>query len=286
MLQVKDAERRFDLSSLRLCVSSGEALPGALFHAWQGRFGLELLDVVGPPRRSTTSSPTGPAARGLAQRGADPRVRGATCRRRGPARAPGAWASCRQGRLDVAGLLEPPRADQATMLGEWLRTGDMFYQDADGYFYFCGRADDMLKVGGVWVAPAEVEAALMEHPAVLEAAVIGRADGDGLTRPHAFCVLRDGVHGEGARTRSARRPSSAWPGTRRRAGSSSWPTCPGPRRARSSAFACASDPRADHPSCWRQRYRPPPHLRASAHDDVFSYNWAGRKRTTRTRSAS
>src|SRR6266508_2651017 len=82
---------------------------------------------------------------------------------------------------------------KATMLGEWLRTGDMFYQDTDGYFYFCGRADDMLKVGGMWVSPAEVEACLMEHPAVLEAAVIGRPDGDGLTKPHAFCVLKAGT---------------------------------------------------------------------------------------------
>ena len=87
---------------------------------------------------------------------------------------------------------------KATMLGDWLRTGDMFYEDSDGYFYFCGRADDMLKVGGIWVSPAEVEAALMEHPAILEAAVIGRADGDGLTRPHAFCVLKDGADGDDA----------------------------------------------------------------------------------------
>jgi acyl-coenzyme A synthetase/AMP-(fatty) acid ligase len=69
----------------------------------------------------------------------------------------------------------------------------MFYQDTDGYFFFCGRTDDMLKVGGMWVAPAEVEAALGDHPAILEVAVIGRRDTDGLTKPHAYCVLRDGV---------------------------------------------------------------------------------------------
>src|SRR5262249_34700973 len=82
---------------------------------------------------------------------------------------------------------------RATMLGEWLRTGDMFYQDADGYFYFCGRSDDMLKVSGRWVAPAEVEACLTEHPAVLEAAVVGAGSADGLLQPHAFCVLRAGA---------------------------------------------------------------------------------------------
>ncbi|MGH7311993.1 MAG: AMP-binding enzyme, partial [Candidatus Rokuibacteriota bacterium] len=80
-----------------------------------------------------------------------------------------------------------------TMLGEWLRTGDMFWQDADGYFYFAGRADDMLKVGGQWVSPAEVEAALVAHPAVVEAGVVGRPDEDGLVKPEAFVVLKDAL---------------------------------------------------------------------------------------------
>ena len=84
------------------------------------------------------------------------------------------------------------------MQGDWLRTGDMFYQDTDGYFFFCGRTDDMLKVGGMWVAPAEVEAAVGDHPAVLEVAVVGRGDADGLTKPHAYCVLRDGIAGSDA----------------------------------------------------------------------------------------
>jgi acyl-coenzyme A synthetase/AMP-(fatty) acid ligase len=87
---------------------------------------------------------------------------------------------------------------KATMQGDWLRTGDMFYQDTDGYFFFCGRTDDMLKVGGMWVAPAEVEAAVSDHPAVLEVAVVGRGDADGLTKPHAYCVLRDGIAGSDA----------------------------------------------------------------------------------------
>jgi acyl-coenzyme A synthetase/AMP-(fatty) acid ligase len=81
---------------------------------------------------------------------------------------------------------------RATMQGEWLRTGDMFWRDADGFFYFAGRSDDMLKVAGIWVSPAEIEAQLVEHPAVLEAGVIGRPDAHGLTRPHAFVVLKPG----------------------------------------------------------------------------------------------
>src|SRR5262249_12652212 len=81
---------------------------------------------------------------------------------------------------------------RATMLGEWLRTGDMFMRDTDGYFTFAGRSDDMLKVAGAWVSPAEIEAALVEHPAVLEAGVIRVADANRLTRPHASIVLKTG----------------------------------------------------------------------------------------------
>jgi benzoate-CoA ligase len=76
------------------------------------------------------------------------------------------------------------------MLGEWLRTSDMFRRDAEGWFYFEGRSDDMLKVGGQWVSPAEVEAQLVAHPAVLEAGVIGEDDGRGLTVPCAYVVLK------------------------------------------------------------------------------------------------
>ena len=195
LLQIEGAERRFDLSSLRLCVSSGEALPPALFHAWRSRFGHELLDVVGStealhdfianrPGRARPGS-SGEIVPGYEARVVDDEGRPV---------APGTV-----GHLLIKGDSTAPyywnrhERTKATMLGEWLKTGDMFYQDGDAYFYFCGRSDDMLKVGGMWVAPAEVEACLVEHPAVLEAAVIGDEDTDGLTRPRAFCVLKAGA---------------------------------------------------------------------------------------------
>jgi benzoate-CoA ligase len=81
------------------------------------------------------------------------------------------------------------------MQGAWLRTGDMVCAQADGFFTFAGRSDDMLKVAGMWVSPAEVEAQLAAHPAVLEAGVVGTATADGLTRPRAFVVLKDGWKG-------------------------------------------------------------------------------------------
>jgi benzoate-CoA ligase family protein len=200
LLQIEAAERRFDLSSLRLCVSSGEALPAALFHAWKSRFGHELLDVVGSTEalHDFIANRPGEARPGSSGR-VIPGYEARLVDDEGRPVAPGLV-----GQLLIKGDSTAPyywnrhERTKATMLGEWLRTGDMFYQDSDGYFYFCGRTDDMLKVGGMWVSPAEVEACLGDHPAVLEAAVIGRGDADGLTKPHAFCVLRDGVGGTDA----------------------------------------------------------------------------------------
>ncbi len=81
---------------------------------------------------------------------------------------------------------------QQTFLGEWLATGDKYYVDADGYYWHAGRTDDMLKVGGIWVSPIEVESTLLGHPAVLECAVVGQADASNLVKPKAFVVLKDG----------------------------------------------------------------------------------------------
>jgi benzoate-CoA ligase family protein len=200
LLQIEAAERRFDLSSLRLCVSSGEALPAALFHAWKSRFGHELLDVVGSTEalHDFLANRPGEARPGSSGR-VIPGYEARLVDDEGRPVAPGLV-----GQLWIKGDSTAPyywnrhERTKATMLGEWLRTGDMFYQDSDGYFYFCGRTDDMLKVGGMWVSPVEVEACLGEHPAVLEAAVIGRRDADGLTKPHAFCVLHDRVAGTDA----------------------------------------------------------------------------------------
>ncbi len=195
LLQVESAERRFDLSSLRLCVSSGEALPAALFHAWKSRFGHELLDVVGSTEAlhdfiANRPGHVRPGSSGQVIPGFEARLVDDEGR---PVVTGGVGQLLIRGDSTAPYYWNRHERTKATMLGEWLRTGDMFYADTDGYFYFCGRADDMLKVGGMWVSPAEIEACLMEHPAMLEAAVIGRKDGDGLTRPHAFCVLKKGA---------------------------------------------------------------------------------------------
>jgi benzoate-CoA ligase family protein len=196
MLEVPDAERRFDLGSLRFCVSSGEALPPAIFDAWQERFKLELVDVLGSTEalHDFIANRPGQARRGsagtiipgfearLVDDDGAPVPDGAVGHLliKGPTTAPSYW-----------NRLERTRT---TMLGEWVRTGDVLSRDAHGYFYFHGRSDDMLRVGGFWVSPAEIEARLSEHPAVLEAGVVGRRDADGLTRPCASVVLKAGHH--------------------------------------------------------------------------------------------
>jgi acyl-coenzyme A synthetase/AMP-(fatty) acid ligase len=86
---------------------------------------------------------------------------------------------------------QDPERTAATMKGEWLETGDTYLQNEDGVFVYCGRNDDMMKVGGIWCSPFEIEAKLVEHPAVLEAAVVAREDSAGLVKPAAFVVLKD-----------------------------------------------------------------------------------------------
>jgi benzoate-CoA ligase len=92
-----------------------------------------------------------------------------------------------------AGYWNQHEKTKNTIEGHWIRTGDKYHQDADGFYWYAGRSDDMLKVGGLWVSPVEVENALLAHAAVLECGVIGREDHDGLVKPMAFVVVRDGV---------------------------------------------------------------------------------------------
>ena len=103
------------------------------------------------------------------------------------------------GRLQVKGpslaafYWNDPEKTARTMVGDWVETGDTYFRDREGYYHYCGRNDDMLKVGGIWCSPIEIEARLVDHPGVLEAAVVGRPDGDGLVKPEAWVVLRQGV---------------------------------------------------------------------------------------------
>src|SRR5438093_2886843 len=197
MLAVKEAETRFDLSSLRLCVSAGEALPDELYKRWRARFGVEIIDGIGPTEVgyifiSNRPGQTRPGSTGLPV----PGYVLAIVDDDGRSVARGEIGNIRvKGDSTMAYYWNKHEKTKETLFGPWIQTGDKYYQDEDGYYWYCGRSDDMLKVGGIWVSPVEVEATLVRHPAVLEAAVVGREDSDRLVKPQAFVVLKEPASG-------------------------------------------------------------------------------------------
>ncbi|GIX47025.1 MAG: acetyl-CoA synthetase [Candidatus Tectimicrobiota bacterium] len=185
-----------DLSFLRLCVSAGEALPPALYQRWRERFGVEILDGIGTTEAahifiSNRPGRVKPGASGEVVPGYAARVVDDEGREVPPGEI---------GNLLIKGDSVAPfywhqhDKSKQTFLGDWYATGDKYMRDEEGYFYYVGRADDLFKVGGQWFSPAEVEALVMEHPAVLECAIVGAQDADGLVKPRAHVVLKPGVN--------------------------------------------------------------------------------------------
>jgi benzoate-CoA ligase len=187
----------FDLSSIRLAVSAGEALPPALYERFKQRFGVDILDGIGSTEAghmfiSNRPGHIRPGSSGLLVEGYAARILDDTGQPVPTGEIGNLWI---EGDSVCAGYWNQHEKTKHTIEGRWLRTGDKYSQDADGYFWYAGRSDDMLKVGGLWVSPIEVENALVAHPAVLECGVVGREDHDTLVKPLAFVVLRDGVSG-------------------------------------------------------------------------------------------
>ena len=192
------AKQDLDLSAcretLRICVSAGEALPRDIGLTWQARVGVDILDGIGSTemlqtflsnrvddnRYGTTGKPVPGYDIKLVDDEGRPVAPGEVGELlvKGPSMAIGYWNQRDKSR--------------ATFLGPWFKSGDKFIRDADGYFTYAGRADDMLKVGGIWVSPFEVESTLVSHQAVLEAAVIGKPDHDDMVKPKAYVVLNAG----------------------------------------------------------------------------------------------
>jgi benzoate-CoA ligase family protein len=187
------AER--DLSSLRLCVSAGEALPAPLWHSWKRATGLDVLDGIGSTENfhiflSNRPDDIRPGSSGKPFPGYEVKLvddAGDDVRESG--RVGHLWV---KGETAALAYLHRAAESRRTFRGEWLVTGDQYARDEDGYYWHAGRSDDMLKVGGIWVSPIEVEARILTHPAVHECAVVGEADGAGLEKPKAFVVLRAG----------------------------------------------------------------------------------------------
>ncbi len=186
--------REFDLSSVRYAVSAGEALPAAIFRRFQERFGVEILDAIGSTEAlhmfiASRPGAVRPGSSGQVIPGMDAKI----LDEEGRAVATGEIGNLHIRSDSVCSCYwNQHKKTKETINGDWLRTGDKYRQDAEGYFWYAGRTDDMLKVSGVWVSPTEVESTLLEHPAVQEAAVIGRKDNDELTKPAAYVVLRAG----------------------------------------------------------------------------------------------
>jgi benzoate-CoA ligase family protein len=191
---------RADLGSLRMCVSAGEALPADLFTRWRDRFGVEIIDGIGTTEAlhmflSNRAGAVRPGSSGLPV----PGYEAAIVDDEGRPVARGEIGNLRvKGDSIMAGYWNQHEKTKATLFGGWIATGDKYYEDEDGYYWYCGRSDDMLKVSGAWVSPIEVEAALVSHPAVLQAAVVGDRDGEGLVKPRAFVVLKESFAASGA----------------------------------------------------------------------------------------
>jgi len=180
--------------ALRLCVSAGEALPDELGKRWKERTGVDILEGIGSTEMlhmyisarpgEVRYGATGKPVPGYELRLVD---------EQGKPVKPGELGELQvSGPTSAACYWNNREKSRSTFVGSWVRSGDRFRQDEDGYFIYAGRSDDMLKVSGFYVSPAEVEAALVSHEAVLEAAVVGHGDGDSLIKPKAFVVLKQG----------------------------------------------------------------------------------------------
>jgi benzoate-CoA ligase family protein len=188
------AEGPADLGDVRLCVSAGEPLPAAIFTRWKERFGVEILDGIGSTEAfhiyiSNRPGRVRPGSSGEVVPGYAVKIVDDAGREAPPGEIGDLLVS---GDSLASGYWNKHDRTKQAFRGEWFVSGDKYYRDADGFYWYCGRSDDMLKVGGQWVAPAEVEATLIQHPAVLECGVVGQADADDLVKPYAFVVLKPG----------------------------------------------------------------------------------------------
>jgi benzoate-CoA ligase family protein len=194
MLQIEDAENKYDLSSLRICTSAGEALPREVLHEWKERFGLDILDGIGSTELlhifiSNRPGDVKPGSSGKIVPGYQIRI----VDDEGNDVPDGEIGNLLvKGESTAAYYYRHQQKTRTSMLGEWFSTGDKYYRDADGYYYYCGRSDDMIKVGGIWVSPIEIEDVLISHPAVLEAAVAEKKDPHNLNKPKAYIILKKG----------------------------------------------------------------------------------------------
>jgi benzoate-CoA ligase len=182
----------------RVCFSAGEALPEAVLNQWRELVGGDILDGIGSTEMfhmymSNRTGDVRPGSSGKPLKGYEVRLLDDDGQPVGPGEVAELHVS---GPSCASGYWNRQRETTAAFLGRWFKSGDKYYQDEDGYFVYCGRSDDLLKVGGIWVSPMQVENALLGHAAVFEAAVIGAEDKNHMIKPKAFIVLADDVKPE------------------------------------------------------------------------------------------
>jgi len=189
----REEGKDFDLSTVRYAISAGEALAATLYHQFKTRFGVEILDAIGSTEALHTFIANRPGAArpgssGLIIPGYEARIVDES----GQDVPDGEVGSLMiKGDSVCACYWNQHEKTKETIQGHWIRTGDKYYRDPDGYYWYVGRNDDMMKVKGMWVSPAEIENVLMEHPMVQEAAAIGSSDGNQLMKLTAYIVLKN-----------------------------------------------------------------------------------------------
>ena len=190
--EVEKSNSAADFSSVRLCVSAGETLPAEIFERWRKKFSLEILDGIGSTEMlhifiSSRPGKCQPGSCGSAVPGYELRIVDDADAPVPDGEIGNLWV---RGASAFESYWKIPELTARTKRGDWVVTGDKFVRDLNGYFRYCGRADDMLKIAGMWVSPMEVENALLGHPLVAECAVVGETDVRGLMYAVAHVVLR------------------------------------------------------------------------------------------------
>jgi len=192
ILHETDTACPYDLSSVRLGASAAEPLPAEIVRRWRARFGFEVLDGIGSTEVLhiyISNRPGGarPGSSGVPVPGYEVRISDESGRELPAGETGDLWV---RGRSNATHYWKRPALTAERMRDGWFFSGDKYRADADGYYWYAGRSDDMFRVSGEWVSPIEVESAIVEHPAVLEAAVVARPGGDGLPITCAFVTLK------------------------------------------------------------------------------------------------
>ena len=206
MLAAMEGGATADFSSVRACVSAGEALPASILERWRARTRTDILDGIGSTEichifLSNRLGDIHPGSSGKPVDGYDIDL----LDENGRSVADGELGDLVvRGDSTMAFYWNKHEATKAALSGEWIRTGDKYVRDRDGYFVHSGRSDDMIKAGGIWVSPVEVESTLIRHPSVNECAVVAARDDDGLDKPQAFVVLKKGIAADDAVERELR----------------------------------------------------------------------------------